>query len=65
MIAKILFRGFNFICGCLVMFLLMVISAGFFGLVVDPKKGDINLGDEAWSKFLADSMMRGWEHILN
>lgn len=65
MIAKILFRGFNFICGCLVMFLLTGFSAGFLGLVADPKHGNVMLGDKTWSEFLADSIARGWKHMFN
>ena len=65
MIAKILFRGFNFLCGSLVFILMGLFASAYIGLVIDPKEGDIDLGGKDWSEFLSDSTTRGWKYIAN
>lgn len=65
MIAKILFRGFTFICSLLVMLVLTMFSTIFLGLVGDPEEGHVELGDKKWTDFLTDSAVRGLVHIFN
>ena len=65
MIAKILFRGFTFICSLLIMFILTMFSAVFLGLVADPEEGRVELGDKRWTDFLSDSAVRGLKYLFD
>lgn len=65
MIAKILFRGFTFICSLVVMFFLTMFSAMFLGLAADPEEGHVELGGKRWVDFLTDSAVRGLRHMSN
>ena len=65
MIAKILFRGFTFICSLLVLFVLTMFSTIFLGLVADPEEGRVELGGKKWTDFLTDSAVRGLRHMAN
>lgn len=65
MIAKILFRGFTFICSLLIMFVLTMFFAVFLGLVADPEEGCVELGGKRWTDFLTDSAVRGLRYMFD
>ena len=65
MIAKILFRGFTFICSLLILLVLTSFSAIFLGLVADPEEGCVELGGKRWVDFLTDSAVRGLKNMFD
>ena len=63
MIAKILFRGFTFICSLVVLFFLTMFSGMYLGLVADPEEGRVELGGKKWGHFLSESAVRGLRYM--
>ena len=66
MVAKFIFRAFNFICGCLVFLILGAGASISLGMMLDPEEGRIeDFHGGEWSGFIGDSAKRGWVHIVD